>query len=56
MFFVPTSTNLSFRLVRHLPEWAPGAGFLEKARVWRAKMEEFVDEPYEFVKESMVRR
>lgn len=43
-------------LVRHLPEWAPGAGFLKKARIWREQMEEFVDEPYEFVKESMVRR
>lgn len=42
-----------FPVLRHLPEWAPGAGFLRKARVWRSKMEEFVDRPYEFVKESM---
>jgi len=41
-------------VVRHLPEWAPGAGFLKKARVWRAKMIEFVDKPYEFVKDSVV--
>ena len=42
--------------MRNLPEWAPGSGFLRKARVWRTEMEEFVDKPYEFVKESMVRR
>ena len=43
-------------IVQNLPEWAPGAGFLKKARVWRAKMIEFVDKPYEFVKESVVWR
>jgi len=42
-----------FPALQRLPEWAPGAGFLRKAKVWRAKMEEFVDKPYEFVKESM---
>lgn len=47
---------ISFRVVQHLPKWAPGAGFLRKAREWRTKMEEFVDSPYEFVKESMVCR
>ena len=46
---------ISFRVVQHLPEWAPGAGFLRKAREWRTKVEEFVDGPYEFVKESIVR-
>lgn len=32
----------------------PGAGFLRKAKVWRAKMEEFVDKPFQYVKDSMV--
>ena len=40
--------------VRHLPMWFPGAGFKRKAMQWRAKMEEFVDKPYELVKERMV--
>ena len=39
--------------VRHLPLWAPGSGFLRKAALWRAKMEEFVDKPYEMVKQRM---
>lgn len=43
-----------FPVLQHLPEWAPGAGFLRKAREWRTKLEEFVDGPYEFVKESML--
>lgn len=42
-----------FPVLQHLPEWAPGTGFLRKAREWRTKLEEFVDGPYEFVKESM---
>ncbi|KAI0343875.1 cytochrome P450 [Trametopsis cervina] len=42
-----------FPFLRHLPLWAPGAGFLRKAIVWRAKMQEFVDKPYELVKERM---
>lgn len=41
--------------VQHLPAWFPGAGFKRKAAEWRAKMEEFVDRPYEIVKERMVR-
>ncbi|THU94381.1 cytochrome P450 [Dendrothele bispora CBS 962.96] len=40
-------------VLRHLPEWMPGAGFLKKAREWKAKMNEFVDEPYQWVKECM---
>ncbi|KAI0691505.1 cytochrome P450 [Cytidiella melzeri] len=42
-----------FPFLRHLPSWAPGAGFLRKATGWRAKMEEFVDRPYELVKQRM---
>ncbi|KAK7442268.1 hypothetical protein VKT23_016239 [Stygiomarasmius scandens] len=40
-------------VLRYLPEWMPGAGFLKKAREWKAKMNEFVDEPYQWVKECM---
>ena len=48
------SSLSSLRLVRHLPTWFPGAGFKRKAVQWRAKMEEFVDKPYEMVQERMV--
>jgi len=33
--------------------WMPGSGFKKNARMWKAKMEEFVDRPYEFMKNSM---
>ncbi|KAJ7171125.1 cytochrome P450 [Mycena filopes] len=36
-----------------LPAWAPGSGFLKKAAVWKAKMDEFVEKPYDFVKTSL---
>ena len=35
--------------MKHLPDWFPGAGFKRNARIWKKKMEEFVDEPYAFV-------
>jgi hypothetical protein len=41
--------------LQYLPNWAPGAGFKLKAAKWKAKMEEFVEKPYEFVKNNMVR-
>lgn len=40
--------------MQHLPLWFPGAGFKRKAIQWKAKMEEFVDRPYELVKQRMV--
>ncbi|KAJ8472424.1 hypothetical protein ONZ45_g16660 [Pleurotus djamor] len=39
--------------LKKLPLWAPGSGFLHKAATWKAKMEEFVDKPYEYVKSSL---
>ncbi|THG97275.1 hypothetical protein EW026_g4689 [Hermanssonia centrifuga] len=42
-----------FPSLQHLPLWFPGAGFKRKAIQWRAKMEEFVDRPYQLVKERM---
>jgi cytochrome P450 len=40
--------------LQYLPKWMPGAGFLRKAEVWKKKMEDFVDLPYEFVKNALV--
>ena len=41
-------------VVKHLPTWFPGAEFKRNAIVWKAKMEEFVNKPYEEVKQRMV--
>jgi hypothetical protein len=41
--------------LQKLPDWAPGAGFKRKAAKWKAKMEEFVERPYAFVENSIVR-
>lgn len=40
--------------VKHLPLWFPGAQFKRDAVVWKAKMEEFVNRPYEQVKQRLV--
>ncbi|KAJ7910500.1 cytochrome P450 [Mycena leptocephala] len=45
-----------FPSLKHLPTWAPGSGFLIKAAEWKAKMEEFVNQPYDFVKASVVKK
>ncbi|KAI0366428.1 cytochrome P450 [Pilatotrama ljubarskyi] len=42
-----------FPSLKHLPPWLPGAGFKRKAAQWKAKMQEFVDKPFELVKTRM---
>ncbi|KAG6831353.1 hypothetical protein H0H87_005498 [Tephrocybe sp. NHM501043] len=42
-----------FPSLQHLPTWVPGAGFKIKAAKWKAKMEECVDKPFEYVKNSI---
>ncbi|KAG1896118.1 cytochrome P450 [Suillus fuscotomentosus] len=44
-----------FPALKHLPLWFPGTSFKRNAQIWKAKMEEFVDRPYEFVKSEIVR-
>ncbi|KAL4242334.1 cytochrome P450 family protein [Abortiporus biennis] len=39
--------------LKHLPLWFPGASFKRKAMQWSAKMQEFVDKPYETLLQSM---
>jgi len=43
-----------FPFLRHIPLWMPGSGFKKNAIVWKRKMEEFVDRPFEYLKTSMV--
>ncbi|KAK0186879.1 cytochrome P450 [Armillaria mellea] len=35
------------------PLWAPGSGFRRNAMVWKAKMEEFVEKPFEYTLRSL---
>ncbi|KAJ7474696.1 cytochrome P450 [Mycena latifolia] len=42
-----------FPALKHLPTWAPGSDFKIKAAAWKARMEEFVNQPYNFVKTSL---
>lgn len=41
--------------LQYLPTWVPGTGFKVKAAQWRAKIEELVDKPYEYVLKNQVR-
>lgn len=42
-----------FPFLKHIPLWMPGSGFKKNAIIWKKKMEEFVDRPFEYVKNSM---
>lgn len=41
-------------IVKYLPSWFPGASFKRNAALWKAKMQEFVDRPYEHALDEMV--
>ncbi|EED83855.1 predicted protein [Postia placenta Mad-698-R] len=42
-----------FPLLQHLPDWSPGAGFKRKAAIWKTKVKDFINNPFEFVKDHM---
>ncbi|KAK0470749.1 cytochrome P450 [Armillaria novae-zelandiae] len=42
-----------FPALKNWPLWAPGSGFLRNAMVWKAKMEEFVEKPFEYTLRSL---
>ena len=42
-------------LVKHVPEWMPGAGFKKIAREWRILQEAVVNRPFDMVRDQHVR-
>jgi hypothetical protein len=47
---------LPISAVNYLPEWFPGGGFKKTAARMRALRERFMNEPFNFTKEEIVRR
>ena len=45
----------SFRVVKYLPSWLPGAGFKRQATIWKKIVEHGVNAPWEGMKERRVR-
>jgi hypothetical protein len=43
-----------FPILKHLPSWLPGCQFKRDAIVWKKKIEEFVDKPFQYVKNRLV--
>ncbi|KAK0447013.1 cytochrome P450 [Desarmillaria tabescens] len=41
-----------FPPLKYLPSWMPGAGFKRKAAIWKTKMKNFADQPFESAKLS----
>jgi len=40
-------------LLRHVPEWLPGAGFQKQARIWRKELDTMAQVPFDMVKSDM---
>jgi hypothetical protein len=40
--------------LKYLPEWFPGAGFQKEAREWKATFTRMFEEPFKYVKKTMV--
>ncbi|KZP14482.1 cytochrome P450, partial [Athelia psychrophila] len=40
-------------ILRHVPEWVPGANFKRLGREWKAGLNEMIDRPYNFTKQQM---
>ncbi|KAF8509857.1 cytochrome P450 [Hysterangium stoloniferum] len=43
-----------FPILRHVPEWVPGAGFQKQAKEWRILCDNMVNLPFEMVKRQFV--
>ena len=43
-----------YTLVKYLPTWFPGAGFLRKAAMWKEIIVDSVDFPFSLLKAKMV--
>ncbi|KAF8814859.1 cytochrome P450 [Phlegmacium glaucopus] len=41
-----------FPIIKHLPEWLPGSGFLQTARLWVKDTAAMVDVPYNYTKQE----
>ncbi|KAK0501164.1 cytochrome P450 [Armillaria luteobubalina] len=55
-FSLSTAPGLLVNLIpilRHIPEWFPGAGFKQTAREWASTLNEFVERPHDYVKREM---
>lgn len=48
--------NSPYPIVKHVPDWMPGADFKKKAKDWAATLNELVEQPHNFVKQQIVRR
>jgi hypothetical protein len=48
------SADRTYTLVRYLPAWFPGAGFLRKAATWKETIVDSVDFPFSLLKARMV--
>ncbi|KAG7439041.1 cytochrome P450 [Guyanagaster necrorhizus] len=42
-------------ILKYLPRWLPGAGFIRRAQAWRKDVDDMLEEPFEYTRESMAK-
>jgi hypothetical protein len=52
---LPISLPILILTVKYIPCWMPGAGFKKAAEIYNEALQEFVNKPYNMVKEKIVR-
>ncbi|KAK0478627.1 cytochrome P450 [Armillaria luteobubalina] len=40
-------------ILRHIPDWFPGAGFKRTAKEWRSTLQELMEQPYNYAKQQI---
>ena len=51
----PLQSVLNIKIVRYLPSWLPGLGFLERVASCRRLAKEVWNQPFEYTKNEVVR-
>ena len=49
-----SNADAGFVVVRHVPEWFPGAGFKTQARIWHAAIDKLFNNPYSVCQKRLV--
>ncbi|KAF8991668.1 cytochrome P450 [Cyathus striatus] len=44
----------AFPFMKHIPNWLPGAQFKRSAEIWKHKIDQFIDEPFSYIREELL--
>ena len=50
----PWLTDDLYYIVKHVPDWFPGASWKSKAKQWNVRSEAVIDDPFQIVMKQVV--